>query len=224
MQKFNQMRGNASKNWHHAHDCGKPFNLFINCLLNRLTFDQLYLCFIPERRKKVRSPIDSTILNLPPITIEPGQTYQLYTKLKSFCGTVLCWLMIRQALAREKNDATMEKANQMEMVNEMTVRKNDENRFANGKWCRMNPDKSYITIGIDNRWSDKPNSMANNDESASSRSNQPIATHKLQFAIKVLSITTEITWKIPLVDLHRTHLHHSKVESKRVRFCSTACR
>lgn len=66
--------------------------------------------------------------------------------------------------------------------------------------------------------------MANNDESASSRSNQPIATHKLQFAIKVLSITTEITWKIPLVDLHRTHLHHSKVESKRVRFCSTACR
>lgn len=41
--------------------------------------------------------------------------------------------MIRQALAREKNDATMEKANKMEMVNEMTVRKNDENRFANGK-------------------------------------------------------------------------------------------
>lgn len=25
------------------HDCGKPFNLFINCLLNRLTFDQFYL-------------------------------------------------------------------------------------------------------------------------------------------------------------------------------------
>lgn len=217
MQKFNQMRGNASKNWHHAHDCGKPFNLFINCLLNRLTFDQLYLCFIPERRKKVRSPIDSTILNLPPITIGPGQTYQLHTKLKSFCGTVLCWLMIRRALARKKwchNGKSQQNGNG-------EWNDSEKKRFANGKWCRIN---HILQLEIDNRWSDKPNSMANNDESASSRSNQPIATHKLQFAIKVLSITTEITWKIPLVDLHRTHLHHSKVESKRVRFCSTACR
>lgn len=30
------------------------------------------------------------------------------------------------------------------------------NRFANGKWCRMNPDKSYITIGNwQSLWCDK---------------------------------------------------------------------
>lgn len=125
------------KNWHHTIGtiCGKPFNLFINCLCTRLTFDH-----VPRCARNFRFEIES--LNFINHSREHKRAnIPITRKSKWFCGIVLCWLAIRRSHAikaatmrareREKN------RNALKWVKKKSIY----------KWFRIKPDESSITIG-----------------------------------------------------------------------------
>lgn len=74
----------------------------------------------------------------------------------------------------------------------------------------INPDESYITIAT------LTFTVAIN------ANEQP--SHQFEFAIKVPSITMQITWKIPLVDLHTLYRarRHTIRASKRLRYVDSS--
>lgn len=125
-------------------------------------------------------------------------------KSKWFCGAILCWSMMIRCTKKPQSKKPMNR-------NEHTKKQHNnhtKNRFANVNWCWRNPDESYITIG---NWQSQLNDT--NAHTQRTTQNTAEATHwhinsNLQSKCW-LRITTQITHKIPFVDLHMARSVHA---------------